>query len=200
MENIKNIINKFEPSKSILAGMFIGIGGLAYLSVTTSFLGALLFSIGLLVILTQGYYLYTGKIGFANSSNDFKFCFRVLLWNAIGAIFTALVSHELIYEEALKVVSKKLCLPIDIAFIRAILCGILIHIAVQLYQKTENYLTVIIPIMLFVLCGFEHSIANIFYFTAANVYSIKALIYILIYILGNSLGALFVALLDNPKK
>ena len=50
--------------KSIYAGFMIGVGGIVYLSLDNKAIGSLLFSFGLLTIVTQGFYLYTGKIGF----------------------------------------------------------------------------------------------------------------------------------------
>ena len=53
--------------KAVYAGFMIGIGGIVYLSVENRVVGSLLFSFGLLTIVTQGFYLYTGKIGFVKS-------------------------------------------------------------------------------------------------------------------------------------
>ena len=43
--------------------------------------------------------------------------------------------------------------------------------------------------MIFILSGFEHSIANMFYFEMANAYSLKSLLYILVMAAGNGVGA-----------
>ena len=190
-------INKFEPTKSILAGLFVGLGGIAFLSVQTQILGSLLFSIGLLVVLIQGYYLYTGKIGFINSYKDFRYCLSILVWNIIGAMLMGIVGYPLIHDKALEIVKLKLSISMPIILIKSIGCGILIYIAVELYQKTNNYLAVIIPIMTFILCGFEHCIANIFYITAANIINLESTLYIIICILGNSIGSLLISLLEN---
>ena len=53
--------------KAVYAGFMMGIGGIVYLSVENRVVGSLLFSFGLLTIVTQGFYLYTGKIGFVRS-------------------------------------------------------------------------------------------------------------------------------------
>ena len=49
--------------KAVYAGFMIGIGGMVYLAVENKIVGSMLFSFGLLTIVTQGFYLYTGKIG-----------------------------------------------------------------------------------------------------------------------------------------
>ena len=56
------MITKESWLKSILAGLFIGIGGIAYLSVENKVVGAALFAVGLFTICTLGYNLYTGKL------------------------------------------------------------------------------------------------------------------------------------------
>ena len=56
--------------KAVYAGFMIGVGGIVYLSVENRVIGSLLFSFGLLTIVTQGFYLYTGKIGFVKRLKD----------------------------------------------------------------------------------------------------------------------------------
>ena len=53
--------------KAVYAGFMIGIGGMVYLAVENKIVGSMLFSFGLLTIVTQGFFLYTGKIGFLRS-------------------------------------------------------------------------------------------------------------------------------------
>ena len=48
----------------VFAGILVSIGGTALLSCESSVIGAVLFSIALLVICYRGYSLYTGKIGY----------------------------------------------------------------------------------------------------------------------------------------
>ena len=47
----------------------------------------------------------------------------------------------------------------------------------------------------FIICGFEHCVADMFYFALAGVYTGKSLIAILFIIIGNSIGGLFVPLI-----
>ena len=54
----------------------------------------------------------------------------------------------------------------------AIFCNVLIYIAVEGYRSIENslgrYLAVFFGVTVFVVCGFEHCVANMYYFTAAG--------------------------------
>ena len=47
--------------KSVFAGLMIGIAGLVFLNTGASWIGAVLFSVGLIVICMFGYNLYTGN-------------------------------------------------------------------------------------------------------------------------------------------
>ena len=72
--------------KSIFAGIMIGIAGTVYLRVDNNIVGALLFSIGLLVICMYGMNLYTGKIGYIliNKLNYIYELLITILGNFIG--------------------------------------------------------------------------------------------------------------------
>ena len=70
------------------------------------------------------------------------------------------------------------------------------YVAVACFRSTENpigkYAGVFIGVPVFILCGFEHCVANMFYFTLAEAWSVKAAGYLLIMTLGNSLGGMLV--------
>ena len=78
--------------------------------------------------------------------------------------------------------------------ILSILCGIMMQLAVDGYKQPneEHLILIAIPVMFFILCGYEHSIANIFYMNLAVFYSLKSFGYIILMITGNAIGAKFV--------
>ena len=53
--------------------------------------------------------------------------------------------------------------------------------------------------MVFILCGFEHCVANMFYFSVANAWSGKTVLYLLVMTLGNSCGGLILPLCRKLK-
>ena len=71
--------------KSVYAGFMIGIGGIVYLSVENKVMGSLFFSFGLLTIVTQGFYLYTGKIVFVEKFKELPYMTVVIIGNYAGA-------------------------------------------------------------------------------------------------------------------
>ena len=193
--------------KSIFAGIMIGIAGTVYLRVDNNIVGSFLFSIGLLVICMYGMNLYTGKIGyiFINSFNYIYELLVTIIGNFIGAFLVArlvlLTRFKGVSEKALEIVNLKLNDNLLSIFILSILCGVLMYIAVNNYKKINNdigkYSCIFMCVMVFILCGFEHSVANMYYISVANLLSLKSLLYILIMILGNSVGSILTALYYN---
>lgn len=176
--------------KSIYAGFMIGIGGIVYLSVEDRFISSLLFSFGLLTIVTQGFYLYTGKIGFVKDLKELLNMPLIIIGNFIGtyiAAFLIKVTHLNI--DSSELVNKKLSNDILHIFILSIFCGVMMYLAIDNYNKSKNIIFIIAPVMIFILSGFEHSIANMFYFNFAGTYSLKAFGYLIVMLIGNGIGA-----------
>ena len=75
----------------------------------------------------------------------------------------------------------------------------MIYLAVELYKRSKQILLVVMPVMIFILCGFEHCVADVFYFAAAGEISVRAILFIVICVLGNAAGSLAVSLLMKCK-
>lgn len=193
--------------KGIFAGALIAIGGIAYLSVENKVAGSFLFSLGLLTVCMYGMNLYTGKIGYVliNKLDYLYELFIGLLGNFIGAFLVGklvLASRIKAIAEVAKTISFiKLNDSLVSIFILSMFCGMIIYIAVNNYKKASNeigkYIGIIMGIMVFILCGFEHCVANMFYFTVAGAWSLRTLLYVLIMVLGNSVGSIVIAWFYN---
>ena len=187
--------------------MLIAIGGVAYLSVENKVAGSFLFSLGLLTVCMYGMNLYTGKIGYVliNKIDYLYELFIGLLGNFIGAFLVGklvLASRIKVIAETAKTISFiKLNDSLISIFILSMFCGMIIYIAVNNYKKASNeigkYIGIIMGIMVFILCGFEHCVANMFYFTVAGAWSLRTLLYVLIMVLGNSVGSIVIAWFYN---
>lgn len=165
--------------KSILAGTSISIASAIYLKIG-GVIGAILFSVGLLIILNMEFKLFTGTIGYLNSLSDLKDNSIILIGNLIGC-FAALPSIE-----AQNLITQKLSLPLHLVFDKAVICGALIYIAVFCFKNKKVYM-VPVCVTAFILYGAEHCIADFCFMVAASIYSIKFLIVV---ILGNAIGAI----------
>lgn len=205
MKKYKNYIDYLI--KSIFAGIMIGIAGTVYLRVDNNLFGAFLFSIGLLVICMYGMNLFTGKVGYV-LINKFNYIYELLITivgNFIGTFLVArlvlLTRFKSVSDKAVELVNLKLNDNLLSIFILSILCGILMYIAVNNYKKINNeigkYSCIFMCVMVFILSGFEHSIANMYYISVANLLSFKSLLYIFIMLLGNSVGSILIALYYN---
>ena len=189
----------------IFAGIMISIGGSVFLSCMgiNKILAACLFSVALLCICLQGYSLYTGKIGFIVSDHS-REAVSTLLLGLLGNIIATLVfgialgyATPSIKDAAVMICEAKLDQELPAAFIRACFCGVLMYQAVSIFKNhNKNIVGILFCIPVFILSGFEHSIANMFYFSTAGIFSLDVVIYIFVVIAGNSVGAI---LFDLPS-
>jgi formate/nitrite transporter FocA (FNT family) len=190
----------------ILAGIMVSIGGGVFLGCENKYVGAIMFCIALVCICNDGYSLFTGKVGYIVESHK-KEDFSVLLTGLLGnAIATCFIGMALAYAvpgfgaKALMLCSAKLEQEFFQTLIRAIFCGILMYLAVCLFKEHKTPLGIFFCVPVFILSGYEHSIANMFYFGASGIKSLEAFAYIWVVILGNSIGGMLFPLLKLPRK
>jgi len=188
--------------KAVLTGFAIGIGGVVYLSCDNKYIGSALFGTGLFVILNFGFNLFTGKVGYAVENKPSYLLDLCIIWlgNLIGTAVTALLilctRISGISEKAQTICSTKLNDGLASNFILAFFCGMLMFIAADgfktIKESAGKNLAVFLPVIVFILSGYEHCVANMFYFTIAQVWSLKTLGYLLVMTLGNSVGGMFI--------
>ena len=81
-------------------------------------------------------------------------------------------------------------------FVLAVFCNVLIYLAVEGFQKNPHevgkYLSLFLGVTVFVLCGFEHCVADMFYFSMAGAWGGQALADLLLISAGNALGGILV--------
>ena len=177
------------------AGMFIALAG-AGASVASAAMtnasasriaSALVFPAGLALVVCTGAELFTGNCLMTISALQkrisvgglFKNLLFVYLGNLIGAIFVAVLfvyGHiPSLYGSALAQVLlntavSKVTLTLPEVLCRAVLCNVLVCIAVWAAMSSEQVsgkiLALYPPVAIFILCGFEHCIANMFYIPA----------------------------------
>ncbi len=193
--------------KSILAGIMIAIGGTVYLSLENKVFGSIFFTIGLFGVVVYSFNLYTGKIGYLINNFNFKYIKELiitLIGNFIGTFFVGFILrytriYSLINENAVKIVNVKLSDSIYSILILSFFCGLLMYFAVNGYKEIKDggkYLAIFLGVIVFILCGFEHCIANMYYFTVANAWSFISFKYLLVMILGNSIGGCLIPIFN----
>ena len=192
---------------AILAGIFIGLA--AYSSLFTAsyfflnkyyeigkFVSAIVFPVGLVLVCVLGTNLFTGNCLSCISiplKNSIKLLLTSWFGNLIGII---LLSHVLpipqIYHSFTDLAQTKASLQLQNAFILGIFCNILVCTGIVFYKISNSIAKLWIPIFLFVLCGFEHSIADMFYlyFGMFNNIDLNALCVLIVITLGNIFGGI----------
>ena len=190
---IKNLI------LSIYSGLCIGLGGTVYLSCDNKILGSFLFGLGLFTILNFGFNLFTGKVGYFVNNKPSYWGFLGIVWlgNFIGTFLFAKMIAATRYGATLQAKANALCLVKDgdsivSLLVLGIFCGMLMFIAADGYKNIENQVgkvvVVFLPVMVFILSGFEHCIADMFYFSLAGDFSALMLKSLIVIIVGNSIG------------
>ena len=178
----------------ILAGAFIGLGSLYYVIVASDpalphalqrVLGGVVFSLGLLLVVVAGAELFTGNNLIAMAWADGKVTTRELSWNWVvvcaanfaGAAGLAALAYWSGHAEQyaatyLKIAAAKSALPLAETFFRGVLCNVLVCMAVWMTlagrSVVDKFVAIVLPISAFVAAGFEHSIANMYFFPLAE--------------------------------
>lgn len=185
---------------AVMSGIGISIGGTVYLSAENKVVGSLLFAIGLYLIVLNGFYLYTGKIGYVVVEEDKGTYGVTLLLTWLGNLAGTAAGAGMLSATRIAGLSDRageLCQvklgdgPMSI-LILSVFCGLLMYAAVEGYRQTKNPLILFICVSVFILSGFEHCVANMFYFFLAGMWSLKAVAYLLIMTVGNSLGGMLI--------
>jgi Formate/nitrite family of transporters len=188
---------------SILGGILISIGGIACLLSEYKFVGALIFTVGLFGIMTYKMGLYTGKIGYVleNPPIFFLEVILIILGNFIGCLMMGLAFP---LDQAVAACEARLTVDSLTVLFKGICCGILVFIAVDQYLTKKSYIALFVCIPAFIIAGFEHSIADMFFFSSAGMFNLDSLIFILIVILGNGIGCLLIPAykkyIDKPEQ
>lgn len=143
---------------SVMAGCCIGIGGTVYLKVG-GVEGAVLFSIGLIAVVSYKLKLYTGAAGFITKDNALDLI-PILFGNIIGCILLALFPTNL---DVSTIIAARSACPWENAFVLAIGCGVLMTTAVT-FAREGKWLPLLFAVPVFILSGFYHCVADAFYY------------------------------------
>ena len=201
---------------AVLAGLFIGIAGTVCMAVPNAVMGAFLFGFGLLTIVSYGFKLYTGAVGYLaiQGKNAPRYLLELLLiWlgNLAGCFTVGFLVRQTrsfpgFAERVANVCAAKAGDSFVSWLILSFFCGILMYVAVETFKRKEELsATVRVPVLflcvaIFILSGYEHCIANMYYFSAAGMWSWKALGAIGVMTLGNSLGGMLLPFAGHVKR
>ena len=191
-------------------------------------LGSFLFSFGLILICNFNFNLYTGKVCYLFDDINYYSSSKIVIKKIFGKIITLLLIllgnliGTLIFASLLKLVmidnsindtlmnilKNSVQAKMNYTWYQMIglsfFCGMLVYIAVEGFKKIDNmfgkYVVLMLAIGGFIVSGFEHSIANMFYYFLSGNFSIMAILSLLLCVIGNSIGGLFIPLTDKLMK
>jgi len=181
----------------VLAGGFIGLGALYFTIVVSDaglgfaagrIIGGLAFSLGLILVVVAGAELFTGnnllvmawvsgRISLAKLAGNLVLTYLANLFGAMGLAALVVCSDHLqmadgaLGRTALSIAAGKCAMPFAEAFFKAMLCNVLVCLAVWTAMAGRNVadkiLAIIFPISAFVAAGFEHCVANMYFIPVA---------------------------------
>ena len=205
----------------ILAGFCIGLGGTFLLSCKNTagiVVAALFFTIGLFTICERGYNLFTGKVCYVFDNKPKYLIFLLVVWigNLLGTMLIAGILRLTSVNDAIQPVAQAMveakmsdyngsfALRLLSLFCLGILCDVFIFIAVNGYAKSKyqmgKYLSLIFGVTCFIVCGTEHSIADMYYWCiSGKLYTDfgKSILCLLVITLGNSVGGFFFPVIEK---
>ncbi len=194
---------------SFLAGIAIACGGLIFLLIKSldsssivSIIASYSFSVGLLLVLFFGLWLFTGKIGYVFEGKFSIFDYLIMfLGNFVGAMLIGYLAYFIlkntsIYElNYISTFDKTEGFKFWNLLQSGIFCGMFVYGAVEAFKIKKLHVSIRIILVValigtFVVLKLNHCIANIFYFSFANLWSWKGLLFIFVNTLANSIGAI----------
>ena len=183
-------------NKSIGASILIGLGDYALLKVGNP-IGPILFTLGLLGVCYMGLNLFTGKCGFIIEDKiKFLDLMIILIINLIAGYLLGLIFSLCDVDVYKNAIDKVNYWSFSLSFfIKSIMCGIIMFIAVYIYRK-KSPLGIIFGIPLFIFSGFQHCIANIITLGVARTIHSS----IILAIIGNFIGSLIMWYLSKDLK
>ena len=200
--------------QAILAGFFISLGCIAMgvmksdnslPSSVSSLLSGMIFSIGLFGVISCKAQLFTGNCllsmrVFGGYFDDFKFVeFLMVDWfyNLIGTGIAAFIIGMSGFDCSVfsTIISSKISGGIISWVAKGILCNILVCFSVWMClgekDRVGNFICVLIPVTTFIFCGFEHSIADMFFMFFSDAEAILVAVQFVLFVsLGNIIGGL----------
>ncbi|MCR5272939.1 MAG: formate/nitrite transporter family protein [Lachnospiraceae bacterium] len=189
--------------KSIYGGLSIAMGCLVYLQSSNKFVGAFLFTVGLFSVVVFELNLFTGKVCY---KEEYKPA-TIMVWigNLIGTVVSATIIRFRfgITETASAMLEAKLAKSVPELIIDGIVCGICIGIAVKGYRKAEGfgkYLALVLGVMVFIIAGGEHVVADMFYLTAAGCDIVQMIKILAAVTVGNIIGGAITVPFNDKQK
>jgi formate/nitrite transporter FocA (FNT family) len=187
---------------ALCAGFCIGLGGAVYVAqISNKPLGAVLFCIGLYAICEFKFHLFTGKVCYATERPVNSFWEFPVIWvgNFMGTGIVAFLLRQTRLlaanqAAALALVQVKNNDTLLSLFILGMFCNVFVFLAVEGFRSIPlaigKYLAIFVGITVFILSGYEHCVADMFYYFMAGAMDGTGFCRLLVITAGNICGGL----------
>ena len=192
---------------AIAAGMFIGMGGMFMLLIkgdatfsfaTSQLLGGFVFALGLFLVVAAGAELFTGNCLMICGRLSGKYGWKQMLisWlvvfvgNLVGSLIMVCILYFANYagnnggavgNAMITVAASKIDQAWGVLCLKGLMCNFLVCLAVWISfgarTIVDKFFSVLLPIMAFVACGFEHCVANMFFLPMGLVMKLSGFAY-----------------------
>ena len=148
--------------------------------------------------------MFTGKVGYAfNGGIRWRKLAVMLLGNAYGVIITACVLSftplsVTLAPAAMAIITSRVSGGLLVNIILGIGCGVCVYLAVDNWASTHDWMSVMLPVSIFVICGFGHCIADMFYAVLGNA-GLEGWLTVLATGIGNVLGSWIMPIVNRQK-
>lgn len=198
--------------KAILAGGAIALGCIANICSQNKIAGSLFFVIGLFLVLAYDLNLFTGKICFA-VGQDKKYVINLIIIYIgnfvgtfiLGSLFGGINKFSELISEYSVGLQARMNTPWLQTIVLGYLCNVCIYVAVNGFKRSTKHswmplMSLVLGVSVFVLCGFEHCIADMVYITMCGLWGWQSLWFVLLVTAGNILGGLTMSATENFLK
>lgn len=198
--------------KAILAGGAISLGCIANICSQNKIAGSLFFVVGLFLVLTYKLELFTGKACYITQQPP-SYIIAVIVSYAgnlvgtfiMGILFAGIGKFAPLIADFSMGLHARITAPAVQIIILGYLCNWCIYIAVNAYKRQgahswESFVGLLLGVSVFVLCGFEHCIADMAYVTMCGLWSWQAVGFVGLVTIGNVLGGMSASVVDNLLK
>lgn len=157
-------------ASALTAGACIGVAAMVYLRLG-GLVGSIMFAFGLITVVYFGLDLYTGRSQFVwgrSGTMSYGKLLAMLVLNIIGcAAVSLLADNSAFVVDQDSIVSKRLTDGIFMSALRAIPCGFIMTLAVRA-ARGGLWLPLLFGVPTFIICGFPHCIADVFYYSTCT--------------------------------
>ena len=119
-----------------------------------------------------------------------------LIGNLVGCLF---IGYAFQFDGAVAMCEAKInsldfsdLYTVFTTIMKGVMCGMLMFIAVDFHKTKGSFLATFVAVPVFIMAGFEHSIADMYYFSSAMMWDLDAVLFIILIIIGNALGGIMI--------